>query len=411
MEHAPWRIIIIAAGASLILLIGVFVFTLPKKATFETEPVEKILEFKSAFIAGHEEGRKVWEFYAKEGWSGKNKEFTLLSGVSKGRMYNKKDGDLIVRDLKALRVKAFRYSKITEAFGLPEGETKGQSKLTAFIAFTGKNPKTKKRQFAALVTDYLRYDPKAKKSNLSGHIRLQSSKLTLNCEVLEIDHEAEIARLNQNLTIKRKDLTCKGKYLEYSSKEEKINIEGSVEAKIQSSPHPTRLKATQVVFFADEKKDFTAVGSIEVQQGKKYSLAQRAVYNQPAKKLLLQGGVRTVIEKARAILKEETVAKLKSKDAKELLREKTFLTSDSLELKTKSGDAVARGRVTVSQKGREGRADLAVYSEKNETITLTGKVYLKKENQWIRCQKIIISVKNETFEAAGEVEAEFKIKK
>jgi lipopolysaccharide assembly outer membrane protein LptD (OstA) len=163
--------------------------------------------------------------------------------------------------------------------------------------------------------------------------------------------------------------------------------------------------------YSDETKDFTADGSLEVIQGKKISIAKRAIYLQPSSTIILSGDVKTVIEKARALLKEGTAEKLKSDDAKKLLREKTVLISDSLEFKTKSGDAKAVGNVHVSQKNNEAKADSALYSDEQESIDLEGNVFLKKEKQWIKCQKVLVSIKNETFTATGSVEAEFKIKK
>jgi lipopolysaccharide assembly outer membrane protein LptD (OstA) len=405
MEHTPWKPVIFGAAASLILLFIVYFITLPKQAGFEFQNIEKILEFKQAFIGGHEEGKKVWSFYAQQGWSGKDKAVTYLEGVSQGQFYNKK-GELLLRDLNALRVKAQRYSKVVEAYGLPEGATTGESKLTADISFSKVSGK---RKYADLLTDYLKYTPNRKWSELKGHIRLKDPKLILYCGEMEIDHDKGVAYLRDNINIKRKDLSLTSRELTYFSDEERLNALGSVEARIKSEPKPTRLLADRITLFADENKDFTAAGNLLVFQGSKTAVAEEAVYNQPQKKLQLKGKVKTVIEKARAILKEDTAKKLKSEEARKLLKEKTVLTSDSLEMSTKSGDAVAMGSVVVNQKGREAKAEVAIYNDKSEDITLTGKVYLKKQKEWIKCQSILVSVKNETFEAVGSVEAEFKL--
>ena len=407
MEHTPWKPVIFGAAASLILLFIVYFITLPKQAGFEFQNIEKILEFKQAFIGGHEEGKKVWSFYAQQGWSGKDKAVTYLEGVSQGQFYNKK-GELLLRDLNALRVKAQRYSKVVEAYGLPEGATTGESKLTADISFSKVSGK---RKYADLLTDYLKYTPNRKWSELKGHIRLKDPKLILYCGEMEIDHDKGVAYLRDNINIKRKDLSLTSRELTYFSDEERLNALGSVESRIKSEPKPTRLLADQITLFADENKDFTAAGNLLVFQGSKTAVAEEAVYNQPQKKLQLKGKVKTVIEKARAILKEDTAKKLKSEEARKLLKEKTVLTSDSLEMSTKNGDAVAKGSVLVTQKGREGKAEQAIYNDQSEDITLTGKVYLKKQREWIKCQEILVSVKNETFEAVGSVEAEFKLKK
>jgi lipopolysaccharide export system protein LptA len=100
---------------------------------------------------------------------------------------------------------------------------------------------------------------------------------------------------------------------------------------------------------------------------------------------------------------------LKNTEAKKILKEKTVLTSDELIFSTRTGDARASGSVIVSQRQREAKADRAVYNDKDETLLLSGNVFLKKGKDWISCRKVIVSVKNETFEAIGSVEAEFKL--
>lgn len=388
---------IIGAAASLVLLFIVYFITLPKQAGFEFQNIEKILEFRQAFIGGHEEGKKVWSFYAEKGWANKQKDYTYLENVSKGQFYNKK-GELLVRDLKAPRVKAQRYSKVVWAF----------DRVSARISFSKISGK---RKYADLLTDYLKYDPNRKRSELKGHIRLKAPKLTLNCNEMEIDHDKGIAYLKDSIKIIRKDLSLTSRELTYLSDEERLNAAGSVEARIKSEPRPSRVLADQVTFFADEKRDFTAVSHILVFQGSKTAVAEQALYSQPKNKLLLKGKVRTVIEKARAILKEDTAKKLRSEEARKLLKEKTVLISDELDMSTKNGDAVAKGSVVVTQKGREGKAEQAIYNDRSEDITLIGNVFLKRQKEWIKCQSILVSVKNETFEAVGSVEAEFKLKK
>jgi len=409
MEHAPWRLIIISAACSLALLLGVYLIVLPKRADFETAPIEKILEFKDTYIAGHEDGKKTWEFHTKYGWSGQDRDITTLTGISEGKMY-KKNGDLIVKELEAEKVIAYRASKIVEVFGLPEGTTEGKSTLSAIVAFTPKNH-SKKYRFADLDADFLRYDPNQKKSFLNGHISLKDPKISLKTDVMQIDHENGIANLTQHVSLKRKDVRLSSNSLDYFSDDEKVVTDGSVEAKIMSKPNPTAIKANQIILFADESKDFSALGSIEARQGKKISIAENALYTKPSKKIILSGHVKTVIEKAKALIKEETAKKLTSEDAKKILKEKTFILSDNLEFKTDNGDAFAYGKVTVSQKGKEAKADSAAYTENNEMIKMSGNVYLKREKEWIKCQGVEISIKNETFSAQGSVEAEFKIKK
>ncbi|MFA4967898.1 MAG: LptA/OstA family protein, partial [Candidatus Margulisiibacteriota bacterium] len=350
-------------------------------------------------------GKKVWEFFAKHGWAGKDNEITYLENVTGGKFF--KDGDLIVKNLKAPRVKAWRQSKIVEAYGLPENVTTGESRLLATIAFTPKG----KRKYAALTADTIIYNPDNKTSNVSGRIRLKNQGSTLFAEQMLIDHDKEISNLIGSLEVLRKDIALSCGLMDYFAKDERMVCRDKVRSKISGKPNKTAVNCEYMELFADENKDMYALGSLEVIQGKKTAWSDHLTYNKANRRIILTGKVKTVIEKARALLKAQTIKKLDSEEQKKLLREKTLLDSDTLKLSTKNGDAKASGNVLVTQKGRQAKADSAEYSEKTESITLIGNVYLKKENQWIRCQKINISVKDEIFDAIGSVEAEFKLKK
>lgn len=401
MEHAPWRLIIISAAASLVLLLLVYFIALPKKIDYGTEKVEKILEFRNADFAGHEAGKKVWEFKAGYGWSGKDKELTNLTDITGGRFY--KDGDLIVKRLSAPQIKAYRTSKIVEVYGT------GKYRIIAQVAFTGKD-RSGRRRFAAMKSNYLRYEPNLKKTFVSGNIILKERDTNLSGEEMEINHETETADLRKDIKYRRPDVSLSCDTLNYQAKEEQFIAWGQVKSRIKGQK-TTLLNADHILLFADQNQAVEILGSVEAFQGKKTIVANAASYSKPQNQITFLGRVKTAIEKGEQILKEETAKKLKSKEARELLYSKTFLTSDALTLSLRSGDAQARGNVLVSQKGRQAKADQAVYSDKTENITMTGNVYLAKEKQWIKCRKIYISVNKETFEAVGSVEAEFKIKK
>jgi len=100
---------------------------------------------------------------------------------------------------------------------------------------------------------------------------------------------------------------------------------------------------------------------------------------------------------------------LKNPEARKFLKEKTVLYADRLDLSTKTSNAKAYGSVLVVQNEKEAKADMAIYDDKEETMVLTGNVYLKKKDDWVKAEKVLVSVRNETFEAVGSVEAEFKI--
>jgi len=144
-------------------------------------------------------------------------------------------------------------------------------------------------------------------------------------------------------------------------------------------------------------------------QGKKIAVADSALFSQKKNELVLRGRARAIFEKARAILRDDTVDKLRNPEAKKILKEKTVLTANEIILSARSGDARALGAVVVLQKGKEAKAGQAVYNEATEKINLTGNVMIKEEEEWVSAREVSVSVKEEVFEAVGSVEARFKL--
>ncbi len=400
MENTPWRIIFIATGASLALLFLVYIIVLPKTPQKE-EAVSKIATFKKTHVAGHDKGKKQWEFYAESGWMDKDKQTTYLENVTKGTLYH--DGELITKDLAAPRVKAYPASKVVEAYA------GGGRQLQAYMAFAPKN-NSKKERFAFVTADSLIYNPDAKNTTIKGRIRIKEKEVTLRANQMVIDNDKEVSDLSDKVYVNRRDIALSCLSLHYDSKEGQIDASGDIISRIKSKQR-TMLNAEHLKFFVDDKKDVEGNGSIEVIQGKKTAVADSLKYNKASEKIILSSNVKAVILKGRALLKEDTIKKLHAPDATNLLEDKTFIRSDKLEFSTKNGDARAEGNVVVSQSSREAKANFADYSDQKEMIVLSDNVYLKKDKAWISCKKVEVSVRNETFTAYGSIEAEFIIRK
>ena len=400
MENTPWRILFVCAGASLFLLLISYFIVLPKQAK-NMDKVEKISKLKDVFVSGYKEGKKSWEFYAKEGWVVKNQAVTYLDNVTKGTLYQ--SGEVIARNLSAPEVKVFKRSKIVEASG------NDANKVSAYIIFASKEKETKKRKFAYLVTDFLKYIPNQEKTDLKGNIIIKDKKNKIWGNQMTIDHKQEVSTFLGEIKIARDDITLTCDQLIYDSKNESLIPFGNIKSKIKGK-QKTLIKASKMNLFTDETKDITMQNNIEIVQGRKSIVANDGVYNKSKGIIFLSNNVKAVIEKGGAILKKETLKKLKNPDAKELLKEKTFIQSDKLDISTKTENFQASGNVFVFQKKREAKSDFADYSDSSEIIKLTGNVYMKKNDDWIKCDKVNVWVKDEIFEAVGSVEAEFKIK-
>lgn len=389
-ENLVWKIVYIASIFSLVVLGAAYYLIAPRESNFFTEEkIEKIAEFKDTRISGRKEGRKVWEFYAEEGWTTKDREITYLYNVKEGKIYEGKK--LTLKDLTAPQVKAFRRSEIVEVIGPP---------LHAYLEEGG--------EWTKIAADYLKYIPSEKRSEIEGNVTLFKKDSSISAQKIRIDHERETADISGDIKLKRKDGILRAESLNYFSSDERLEA-GGIDLKVSEGKLKTEIKAARASFFSDISKDMSIQGSLEALQGKKLAIAQEGFYSQKSKKLTMRRNVRTIFEKGSVMLKEETVQKLKNIEAKKILKEKTVLTCNELIFSTRTGDARASGSVFVSQKQREAKADRAVYNDKDETLSLFGNVFMKKGKDWISCKQVIVSVKNETFEAVGSVEAEFKL--
>lgn len=408
-ENLAWKSVLIAAFFSLIMMGIVYLFISPQESPYFTEEkTEKIAEFKNTRISGRREGKKIWELFAKEGWTSKNREVNYLYNVSKGKIFM--DGELVVTDLVAPWAKAFRNTDVVEVFGFPEGKKTKKSLLRAKLDL--RKISTKKKDYSEwtrIKADYLQYVPKQKRSEMRGNVELHKKDSSIYAQHVLIDHQTRKAEMSDGVRIRRADGTLSSDLMHYFGPEEKLSADGHVDLKISEHGLKTSLKANHANFYSDMSREMTLQGNLEAAQGKKLAVADSGIYSQKRKTLAMKGNAKAVFAKAKVILKEASVRKLKSREAKDILKEKTVLTADQIVFSTRTSDAQASGSVFVSQKGREAKADQALYDEKTEMLTLTGNVFMKKAQDWVSAEKITISVKDETFVAVGSVEAEFKL--
>jgi len=407
-ENISWKVVYLATIFSLIVLGFAYWLISPKGSEYFTEEkTAKIAEFKNTRISGKKEGKRLWEFFAAEGWSNKNREITFLNHVSKGKIY--RAGEVVVTELTAPYAKAYRSTDIVEVFGFPEGQNQGATELKASINLGKISKCSDPGEWNRFKADCLKHIPNDDRSEMAGHVELHKKDSSIYADKINIDHSKDIADISDNIRLQRKDGVLKADQIRYFSNEEKMDANGNVDLNVAEGRIITRVKASRASFFTDITKLMTLQGSLEVVQGKKIAVANEGTYSQKNKALTLKGSSKTVFGKAQAILKETTVKKLKNIEAKQILTQQTVLTSDEIVFSTQDGKVDASGNVFVTQKDRAAKSDRAIYDDSEETLTLTGNVFMKKEGEWVKARKVIVSVVNETFEAIGEVEAEFTL--
>jgi lipopolysaccharide assembly outer membrane protein LptD (OstA) len=100
----------------------------------------------------------------------------------------------------------------------------------------------------------------------------------------------------------------------------------------------------------------------------------------------------------------------KQKPFREYWQDRTEIRCPELEYSYREHRAVARGGITARQKDRSGRADEAVYTDRDELLVLSGNVEMKDERgQTFRAKKITISVKEDWLEAEGAIGSRFLV--
>ncbi len=332
---------------------------------------ERLASFKNVHMEGRESSTEAWEVYAQEGWTGRDRNTTTFEHVTKAVIT--RNGRVLVSGLKARRMKVSKNKDVE----VIKNVDKEPGYLSALIDFNAISNRKKKKQYSTLTAEDIHFNPDAKTAVVSGEVVIVKGKLIVNSDLVRMDLDRNIATFEGRSSFRK---------------------EGS------------RLFSNSATGFFDEDRIFMS-GSVEVLQKNKHAVSDNAVYDDNSKDIVLTSRVTATIEKLRNAMKKESADRYKSEESKNALQEKTVITADKLIIYTDAGDSKAYGNVHVYQKEKEAKSDAADYSEKNETILLTGNVFMKKNDDWVKANKVIVYVDKDIFEAIGQVETTFKVKK
>ena len=371
-----------AATLLTILIFSVAIYVavkLPRINLIGGFPPEKVIEFEGTHLAGWKEGQKQWEIYAEAIWYTKDQSITTFEKVSEGTLF--KRGRAVIKNLKARQIKYNKWTEEIEGFASVPGKTGEAASLQTLVDVdnigSNEGRSFKNPRFVFLSAGHLLYGTKTGKSEATGNVRIVEKDLNIFANKMEIAGNSDTAEILGNVLIKKKDTSIKA----------------------------SKMRAN----FRLDRYSFS--GNVELAQKDKVALCELATLENKSGDMELSGKVRFLIEKATAVIKEGTAKALRNSETRKSLKEKTVITCDRLILSTKSKDAQAFGRVDITQKEKHAKSDLATYDGKSEEIVMTGNVFFEKEGEWLKTQKVLISVSGEAFEAVGQVEAEFKIKK
>jgi lipopolysaccharide export system protein LptA len=336
---------------------------------------DKIATMKNVHMSGTEGSNEAWEIEAKEAWTGKEKMATTFENVTNARIT--KNGKLMIKDLQARRMKISKNKDIEIWKNVPD-DKEPEPILFAQIDFNAISNKPKKeKKLATLTADNIKFNPDRKIAVMEGKIKIVKDGLVTTSEKMSLDLDRNIATFETRST--------------FSKKGSKLIADRAV------------------AYFDDDRIDM--FGSVEVSQKNKTARAPRASYDDDTKLIVLYDGASAVIEKLKNMIKPGTAEKYTDEESGETLQAKTNIICDKLEISDDNSDATAYGNVRVTQKEQEARSDKAVYSENTELIYMTGHVEIKKKDGWVKAEKVIVYVDKEKFEAIGNVETTFNVKK
>lgn len=368
------KILLILSALLLLSLIAFYIVKLSDKIDLlQTFIPEKIAVFKQVHLSG-KEGEHSWEIFAKEGWTGRDRNVTTFEFITRADI--DRNGRRLIKNLTARRMRISKNKDI-EILKKVEEDKDGKQYLKALIDFNAVSNKKKKREFSSLTADNIKFNPDTKNAVIAGNIRILKDKLLIRSELITLNLDMNIA---------------------------------SFEGRSFFSKEGSKLYANSSVAYFDEDMIYMA-GSIEVTQKNKSAVSDKADYDDNTKNIVLSSNVKATIKKLKNLIKDKSANKIKEEETKKALQEMTLITCDRLVLSTEKGDCNAYGNVLVFQKEKEAKADEAFYQEDSENIVLTGNVYMKRKNDWVKANKVIVSVDKETFEAIGEVETTFKVNK
>lgn len=288
-----------------------------------------------------------------------------------------------------------------------------------------------------IFSEQLTYDRKSELAILVGKVRILQEDTTITTEKVQHDSKAKISFIEVPFTlVQEKDpdpkTTLNGDQMTFYHNEKRVFVEGSVKLKRDGVPEAqapdgtkrekvktalkkedTYIESEKMTYWTDRKDaDFT--GKVHAYQKEKKATADHALLDNSRDKIFMDGNVVLTQIKGDWLVREGIVDTSKPDPERDkVIKESTVMKGDKLEIDQRTNDAVMTGKIVrVEQKGRVATSERAVYSDKDQTITMTQNVKIRRDTgDWINADKAVFHTDNDRFEAFGgqdgQVETEF----
>ncbi len=285
----------------------------------------------------------------------------------------------------------------------------------------------------------MKYDRKGKTALCTGNVVIVQEDTTIRTQEVQFDQGAKISYMNQPVKVVQQKAEepptlLDSKRMTTFHKEKRLIAEGDVRFVRVKNPRakpkgPAKkekiqaaIKKEDTVITSEEleywtsRKDAHFKRSVVIINGKKKSWGDSAFMDNAKDETTLDGNVKVVQINGNWLVKEGIVEADEPDEARdEALRERATLWCDKLVIDNKTSDAVATGKlVRIEQKGKVATGRKAVFSDRNDTITMTDNVRIQQANgDWLTATRAVFNTKTEVFEAfsGGEtqVQTEFDV--
>lgn len=305
----------------------------------------------------------------------------------------------------------------------------------------------------ALQAAEVKYEIRSKVAHASGSVVLAQEDSIVRAGQMKFELASQLTFASGGVVVTQKDVTVTASHLKHNGKTQDIFAEASVtlqqggsvltaqtlqanlgtkraevkgNARLVRAPGGTSSGDQVVSALVREETTITAPhmafrwdineavadGGVVVSQRDKTARARSALYSEVAGRIELVDEV--VVEQLSGdwLVRGGVMETPKDEKIKQALASKTTITCERLVILLKTKDMRAERKVTVTQRGRSATGDRAAYSDKERRLVVTGNVLLLDEDgSRLRADQVVISLADETFEAVGNVETEFTVKR
>lgn len=257
---------------------------------------------------------------------------------------------------------------------------------------------------SVLRAESLRYDIRRRTAQAEGGVVLTQEGVTIRAPRLAFDVERQTVAAAGGVAATQGRNVVRGQGLQADLKAKRGEVTGDVQLTLPGpapsggvgggpAPPEIVIGAARLRFRWDGV-EAEAEGGVTLRQGEVGARAARLHYAEATGRLDLEGAV--VVEQF----------------ADAATAHGATLSADRLTLILAAGDMEASGKVTVTQKGRTATGDRGTYTGKSQQVVLVGRVQIQdEEGNLIRADRVVIALAEEAFEASGNVETTFRVKR